>query len=62
MNIYLSKSSVFVKIATIGTMIILIIAAFTLITTNKQYGLVGGIVFCVLILGSAIYFYANSLD
>ncbi|EGV43221.1 hypothetical protein BZARG_1053 [Bizionia argentinensis JUB59] len=62
MSIYLSKSSVFVKIATIGTIILLAIIALTLITTNKNYGVIGGIILGILISGTVFYFYANSLD
>lgn len=62
MNIYLSKSSLFVKIATIGTMILLTMVVLILFTTDRDYGLVVGIVFSGMILGAVIYFYANSLE
>lgn len=62
MTIYLSKSSVFVKIATISTLIILILVALTLMTTANNYGVIGGTVLSILIIGTVIYFYSNSLD
>ena len=62
MKIYLSKSSIFVKVATIGTLILLAMVALTLITIDKSYGLVGGITLIVLILGTLLYFYSNSLN
>ena len=62
MKIYVSKSSTFVKIITTGTLILLAMAALTLIASDKSYGLIGGIILIALILGSLIYFYSNSLD
>lgn len=62
MTIYLSKSSVFVKIATISTLILLILIALTLMTTANNYGVIGGTVVSILIIGTVIYFYSNSLD
>lgn len=62
MKIYPSKSSLYVKIATAGVLILLTIAALTLIASNKNYGLTGGIVLATLITGTVIYFYANSLN
>lgn len=62
MTIYLSKSSVFVKIATISTLIILILVALTLMTTANNYGVIGGTVLSILIIRTVIYFYSNSLD
>lgn len=62
MKIYLSKSSLSVKLLTIGTLLILSIVVLTLITINENYGLIGGIVLSLLIIGTLIYFYANSLD
>lgn len=62
MTVYLSKSSVFVKIATISTLIILILVALTLMTTANNYGVIGGTVLSILIIGTVIYFYSNSLD
>lgn len=62
MKIYLSRSSIFVKIVTIGTLILLSLVALTLMTTAKNYGVIGGTILSVLIIGTVIYFYANSLD
>lgn len=62
MKIYLSRSSLFVKIVTIGTLILLTLITFTLMTSAKSYGIIGGTILCVLIIGTVIYFYANSLD
>ena len=62
MKIYYSKSSVFVKIVTIGTLILLTIVSLTLMTTAKSFGIIGGTILSILIIGSVIYFYANSLD
>lgn len=62
MNIYLSKSSTFVKIATIGTLILLALIPISLFITDSNYGVIGGVLLTILIVGTAIYFYANSLD
>lgn len=62
MNIYLSKSSLLVKVMTTGTLILLALAVFGLFTTDKNYGLIGGISISIVILATAIYFYAISLD
>ncbi|MBA6154732.1 PH domain-containing protein [Gelidibacter maritimus] len=62
MNIYLSKSSAFVKIATIGTLILLALIPISLFITDSNYGVIGGLLLTILIVGTAIYFYANSLD
>lgn len=62
MKSYRSKSSVIVKIITSGALIILTIVALTLIAADKKYGLFGGIVLIVVILGTLIYFYSKSLN
>ncbi len=62
MNTYLSKSSLFVKIVTTGTLILTAFIALTLFATNEYYGLIGGIILCILLIGTMIYFYAISLD
>ncbi|SRR5690554_412244 len=62
MNSYLSKSSTFVKIATIGTLILLTLILISLFVSNNQYGMIGGIVLTILTVGTTIYFYANSLN
>lgn len=62
MKTYLSKSSIFVKIATAGTLIIITMVALTLFAIDKSYYLIGGIILITLLFGTLIYFYANSLD
>ena len=62
MSTYQSKSSIFVKVATIGTLILVTMIALMLVTTDKNYGLIGGIILSILIIGTVIYFYANSLN
>jgi len=56
-----SKSSIFVKMATIGTLILVTMIAIMLISTDKNYGIIGGIILSSLIIGCVIYFYSNSL-
>lgn len=62
MNTYVSKSSVFVKITTIGTLILITFVAVILMMTDKDYGLIGGITLCAVIIGTVLYFYGNSLE
>ena len=62
MKIYLSKSSSFVKIATIGTLILLTLILMSLLTSDSNYGIIGGTLMTILTVGTAIYFYANSLN
>lgn len=62
MNIFLSKSSAFVKIATFGTLILLTLILISLFVSNNQYGMIGGIVLTILTIGTVVYFYANSLN
>ncbi len=62
MNVYSSKSSGLVKIITTGTLILLTLVTLTLFTSNRNYGLIGGIILSILIIGTIAYFYANSLD
>ena len=62
MNIYLSKSSVFVKVATISILILLTLVVLILVTMDKTFGLIGGVILSMLIIGFVFYFYANSLD
>lgn len=61
MNIYLSKSSTFVKIITIGTLILLALVVMSLIISDNNYGTIGGTAIMVLTVGTAVYFYVNSL-
>lgn len=61
MNTYQSKSSPFVRMATIGALLFMSLASLSLFT-NESYGIIGGTVLCSLLLGTAIYLYAASLD
>ena len=61
MKTYQSKSSILVKMTTIGTLILVTMIAIMLITTDRNYGLIGGIILSSLIIGCVIYFYSNSL-
>ncbi|MFD2698573.1 PH domain-containing protein [Mesonia sediminis] len=61
MKTYQSKSSIFVKIATASILILVTLIAIMLTTTDKSYGLIGGVILSLLIFGSVIYFYSNSL-
>ena len=61
MKTYQSKSSIFVKIATASILIVVTMIAIMLTTTDKSYGLMGGVILSLLIFGSVIYFYSNSL-
>jgi hypothetical protein len=47
---------------TTGTLILTAFIALTLFATNEYYGLIGGIILCILLIGTMIYFYAISLD
>lgn len=62
MNVYKSKSSGFVKVATISAMLVLVVVVASLATIDENYGMIGGIILGALILGTVIYFYVNSLD
>src|SRR5699024_4403456 len=42
--------------------ILVTMIALMLLTTDKNYGLIGGIILSILIIGTVIYFYANSLN
>lgn len=61
MDIFRSKSSLFVKIATVSVIFLLLLAVLSLIATENKYGIVGGGVLGILIVGTVVYFYANSL-
>lgn len=61
-KVYSSKSSLLVKVITIGTLVVLTIVSLSLIMMNKKYELIGGITLSLLIFGTIFYFYANSLD
>lgn len=61
MAIYLSKSSSFVKIATIGTLALLALVVMSLIISKNNYGAIGGIIILILTVGTAAYFYTNAL-
>ena len=62
MKTYLSKSSVFVKIATSSLLLIIVMTLLSLISTGRKFSLIGAIVLIALILGTLIYFYSNSLN
>ncbi|QAA82085.1 hypothetical protein EI546_10290 [Aequorivita sp. H23M31] len=62
MKVYRSKSSLFVKIATSGALVLVIMIAVILVMTNDDYGIIGGLIVGAIILGTLIYFYANSLN
>ncbi|HLS11944.1 MAG TPA: PH domain-containing protein [Flavobacteriaceae bacterium] len=62
MKSYLSKSSVFVKIATSSSLLIMVMILFSLITIGRKFSLIGAIILIALILGTLIYFYSNSLN
>ncbi len=57
MKTYNSKSSFSVKLITIGIVIVMGIVAFSIFTLNEKYG----IIVSLIILGTLIYFFANSL-
>lgn len=61
MDMYRSKSSLFVKIATVSAILLVGILLFTLIIIDENYGMIGGIILGTLILGLVIYYYAISL-
>ena len=61
MKIYLSKSSLMVKIITFGLLIAMMLLMITLFLSEQNYGLIGGIILSIIIIGSLFYFYANSL-
>lgn len=62
MKTYLSKSSVFVKIATSSLLLIIVMTLLSLISTGRKFSLIGAIVLIASILGTLIYFYSNSLN
>lgn len=61
MNIYLSKSSTYVKIITMATLILLALVVMSLMISDNNYGKIGGTAIMVLTVGIAIYYYLNSL-
>lgn len=61
MTIYSSKSSIFVKVVTAGTVVLLSLVIITLLTSGKN-GFIGGIILSVIMIAILIYFYARSLD
>lgn len=62
MNIYQSKSSSSVKIITTGAVIVLVLVSLSLVATDGNYGVIGGLILGGIIVGTVFYFYANSLD
>ena len=61
MKNYNSKSSFSVKLITIGIVIVMGIVIFSIFTLNEKYGTISGIIISLIILGTLIYFFANSL-
>ncbi len=57
MKSYNSKSSFSVKLITIGIVIVMGIVIFSIFTLNETYG----IIVSLIIVGTLIYFFANSL-
>jgi hypothetical protein len=62
MKIYSSKSSLMVKLITIGLSFAMILLVLTLFFSQQKYGLLGGVILGLIIVGSLFYFFANSLD
>ena len=50
-----------VKIITFGLLIAMMLLMITLFLSEQNYGLIGGIILSIIIIGSLFYFYANSL-
>lgn len=61
MNIYRSKSSSYVRIATFSAVILSIMVLFTIIVINKSLGITVRVVLPLLIVGAIIYLYSISL-
>ena len=61
MKIYLSKSSLMVKIITLGLLFAMMLLMISLFLSQQNYGLIGGVILSIIIIGSLFYFYANSL-
>lgn len=61
MTKYLSKSSFFVKVVTLGTLILLALVGMSLIVTNHNLGTIGGIILLFGLIVVVIYFSANSV-
>lgn len=62
MDVYRSKSSIYVKIATAGAVISLLLVVLSLVATERKYGMISGAILSILIIGTVVYFYSNSLD
>ena len=62
MTIYPSKSSIYVKIATIGILLILATVAYSLIVYENKVGLIGGYVLTAIVCASAFYLFSKSLQ
>ena len=61
MKNYSSKSSLSVKLITIGIVIVMGIVVLSIFTINEKYGTISGIIISLIILSTLIYFFANSL-
>ncbi|WP_027126412.1 PH domain-containing protein [Gelidibacter mesophilus] len=62
MRIYYSKSSLYVKTATISAFVLLALAIWSLFLSNNDYGQLSGMIFSLLILATIVFFYSNSLN
>ncbi|MEO8773246.1 MAG: PH domain-containing protein [Gelidibacter sp.] len=62
MNVYQSKSSAFVKIATLSVVALLILVMIGLIAIDTDFGIFGRVILPMLFVGIMTYFYSNSLD
>lgn len=61
MEKFSSNSSRLVKLITLSTFTLLVLVAFVLIIVEGRLGSVSGIIFLVVVMGSAFYFYSQSL-
>lgn len=62
MDIYKSKSSSFVRIASMSAVILSLLAVFTLIAIDRSNGIFSTGILAILIVGTLTYFYSNSLQ
>jgi hypothetical protein len=61
MEKFSSNSSRLVKLITLSTFTLLVLVAFVLIIVEGRLGSISGIIFLVVVMGSAFYFYSQSL-
>jgi hypothetical protein len=62
MKSYDSKSSISVKLITIGIVIAMGLVLFIIFTLKATYSTISGILISLIILSTLIYFFANSLN